>query len=73
MAEKKIKMGDLLRFLHFTSIILPCGRDNLKRFSCILPKFVMHVINKQFSDKFIDGWKKNQNGRFISIFGILRQ
>ena len=30
MAEEKIKMVDLLLFLHFTSIILPCGRNNFK-------------------------------------------
>ena len=28
----------------------------------------MHVTNKQFSDKFNNGWEKNQNGRFIAIF-----
>ena len=33
----------------------------------------MHVTNKQFSDKFNNGWKKIQNGRFIDIFRILRQ
>ena len=33
-------------FYHFTSIIWPCGRDNLKRFSCITFKSVMHVITK---------------------------
>ena len=43
-------------FSHFTSIILPCGRDN--SFSFILLKFLMHVTNKQFSDKFNNGWKK---------------
>ena len=36
-------------------------------------KFVMHVTNKQFSDKFDNGWKKNQSGQFIVIFRILRQ
>ena len=25
------------------------GRDNLESFSCILPKFFMHVTNYQFS------------------------
>ena len=57
---KKIKMADLLSFLHFTSIIWPCGRDNMKSFPCILPKFVMHVTNDQFSDKFENGWKKSK-------------
>ena len=33
----------------------------------------MHVTSDQFSDKFNDGWKKNQNGGFIAIFCILRQ
>ena len=33
----------------------------------------MHIINNQFSDKFNNGLKKNQNGRFIVIFRILRQ
>ena len=32
----------------------------------------MHVMNKQFSDKFINGWEKKE-GRFIVIFHILRQ
>ena len=39
-------------FSPYTSIILLCGQDNLKSFACILPKFVMHVTNDQFSDKF---------------------
>ena len=30
----------------------------MKSFSCIIPKFVMHVTNGQFSDKFNNGWKK---------------
>ena len=33
----------------------------------------MHVTNNQFSDKFNNGRKKIQNGRFIDIFRILRQ
>ena len=55
--------------------ILPCERDNLKSFSCIIFKFViyMHVTNNQFSDKFNNGWKKIQNGWLIVIFRILRQ
>ena len=36
MAEKKIKMADYCVFSHFTSIILPCGRDNLKNLLCML-------------------------------------
>ena len=48
-------------------------RDNMKSFSFILPKFVMHVTNKQFSGKVRERRKKNQNGRIIVIFSILRQ
>ena len=33
----------------------------------------MHVTNSQFLDKFNNDWEKNQNGRFIVIFRILRQ
>ena len=33
----------------------------------------MHGTNKQFSEKFNNGLKKSQNGRFIAIFRILRQ
>ena len=42
MAEKKIKMADLLRFFTFyvNNLIL--------WFSCILFKFVLHVTDKQF-------------------------
>ena len=47
--------------------------DNLKSFPFILFKFVMYVTNKQSSDKFNNGWKKNPNGRLIAIFRILRQ
>ena len=50
-----------------------CGRDNLKSFSCILPKFVMHVTNDQFSDKLNNGRKKIQNGRLIVLFRLFRQ
>ena len=57
----------------FTSIIWPCGRDNLKSFSRILVKFVMHVTNKYFLDKFNNGWEKIQNGWFFAIFRISRQ
>ena len=28
----------------------------------------MHVTNKQFSDKFNNDYKSNQNGQFIEIF-----
>ena len=54
-------------------MIWPSGRDNLKKLSCILFKFVMHVTNDQFSAQFNNGWKKIQNGGFIAIFLILRQ
>ena len=73
MAQKKKKMADLLRFFTFYVNNLTCGRDNLKSFSHILFKFVMHVTNDQFSDKFNNGRKKKKNGWFIAIFHILRQ
>ena len=59
MAEKKKKWPIYCEYSPFTSIIRPCGRDNLKSFPCIIFKFVMHVTNNQFSDKFNNGWKKN--------------
>ena len=56
MVEKKIKWPIYCDVSHFTSIILPCGRDNLKSFSCILRNlFVMYVAKDQFSDKFNNG------------------
>ena len=69
MAEKKIKMADLLRFFVFYVNNLTLWAS----FSCIIFKSVMHVTNNQFSDKFNNGRKKIQNGRFIVIFCILRQ
>ena len=36
-------------------VTFTCGRDNLKSFSCILPKFVIHATNDQFSDKLNNG------------------
>ena len=57
MAAKKLKMADLLQFFAFF-LNWPCGRDNLKSFSCIITKSVMHVTNNQLSDKFINGCKK---------------
>ena len=48
MAGKKFKMA--------------CGRVNLKSFSFILLKFVMHVTDQYLSDKFDHGWTKSQNG-----------
>ena len=44
------------------------GTITWENLSCILPKCVMHVTNDQFSDKFNNGWKKCENGRFIEIF-----
>ena len=73
MDEIFFKMGDLLRSLHFSSIICTCWRDKMKSCSFILHKFVMHVTNKQFLDKFDNGCKKIQNGRFTVIFCILLQ
>ena len=50
------------------------GRDNLKSFSCVLPKFVMLVTRVNSSRTSSILWlKKNQNGRFIEIFRILLQ
>ena len=72
MAKKKKKWPIYCDFSHFTSIIWPCGRDNLKSFSYILFKFVMYVTYKKFLDKLNNGWKKKKNGRFIVIFLILR-
>ena len=69
---KKSKWLIYCHFLHFTSIIWPCWRDNMKCFSFIPLRFVMHVTNKKFSDKFLR-LKKIQNGQFIVIFCILRQ
>ena len=58
MAEKNSKWPINCYFSHFLSIIWPCVRDNLKSLSCILLNFFMYVANKQFSDKFDNGWKK---------------
>ena len=52
---KKLKMVVLLRFFAFTSIIWPCGRDNIKSFSVILLKCVVIVTNNQFSNEFDNG------------------
>ena len=52
MAEKNAKWPIYCDFLHFTVIIWPCGRDNLKNLLCILPKFVMHGTNDPFSYEF---------------------
>ena len=51
MAEKYSQWPIYCDFSHFTSIILPCGRDNFKSFSCILLKFLIHGTNNQFSAK----------------------
>ena len=58
MAENNSKMADLMRFFAFYVNNLTCGRDKLESFSCILPKFVMHVTSDQFSDKFNNGLNK---------------
>ena len=73
-----IKKVGLLQYWSSASSALTftCGHDNLKKFSCILPKFVMHVTNDQFSDKFNNDWKKiqkSQNGWFIAFLHILCQ
>ena len=59
MADKKFKWPIYCDFSHFTSIIWPCGRNNMNIFACILPKFVVHVTNDQFSNKLDNVWKKN--------------
>ena len=38
-----------------SALTFTIGRDNLKSFSCILSKFVLHVTNDQFSGKFNNG------------------
>ena len=68
MAEKKFKMADLLRFFTFYVNNLTCGRDNLKSFLRILFKFVMHVTNDQFSDKFNNGRKKKKMADLLRFF-----
>ena len=59
-------MADLLWFFAFYAY-------NLTLWASILLKFVIHVTNKQLSDKFDNGWKIIKNGQFIAIFRILRQ
>ena len=43
----------------------------MKSCSCILPKFVMHVTNDQFSDKFDNSWKKMADFNFDNGGGLL--
>ena len=50
----------------FNFLTFICWLHNLKSFWCILTKFVMHVTNDQFSDKFNNGWKK------FTMFDLLR-
>ena len=52
---KKLKWAIYYDFSHFTYLFLHCGLDNLESFSCILLKFVLHVANNQFSNKFTNG------------------
>ena len=40
---------------------------------CCVKTCCQEDANNQFSDKFNDGWKKIENGRFIVIFRILSQ
>ena len=49
-AEQKTKWLIYCDFSHFTLLILPCSRDNLKRFLCTFLKFVLNVANKQLFD-----------------------
>ena len=76
MAEKKFKMADLLDFSPFTSIIWPCGRDNLKSFSRILFKFVMHLLMTSSRTSSIMAEKKKKwpycdFSHFTSIFDLV--
>ena len=83
MAEKKLNGRFIAIFsLHFnfkgggvcnlsspaSALTFTCGRDNLKSFSCILPKFVTHVTNDQFSYKFQNGWKKFKMADLLRFF-----
>ena len=68
MAEKKKKMADLLRFFTFYVNNLTLWANNLKSFSHILFKFVMHVTNDQFSDKFNNGRKKKKMADLLRFF-----
>ena len=68
-AEKKNQKGRFIAiFFAFTSLILPCWRDNFKSFLCVLLNFIPHVTkniynrlyhldvtNNQFSDTFNNG------------------
>ena len=56
MAEKKSKWLIYCDFSHFASIIWTEVRDNMKSFLFILLKFLYHVTNKQFADKFDNDW-----------------
>ena len=42
----------------------------MKRFSFILLKCVMHVTNKQFSDKFDNSWKKFKMADLLWFFAF---
>ena len=61
MAKKIVKWTIYCDFMHFTSIIWPCWCDNMNIFLFILLKIVMHVTNKQFSDKLDNSWKKSKS------------
>ena len=43
-----------------SALTFTCGHDDLTSFSCVLLKFVLHVANNMFSDKF------NNGGRLMS-------
>ena len=63
-------MAENLRFSAFYINNLTLWRDNLKSFLCILRKFVMHVTNKQFSDKFDNGWTKFKMANLLQFFAF---
>ena len=69
LARLLIKKGRLLQLqsLASSALTFTCLHDILKSFSCILHKFVMHVTNAQFLDKFNNGWKKFKMADFTSI------
>ena len=73
MAEKNSKWLIYCDFSHFTSIICPCGRNNMKSFSFTLFQFVMHVTDKPFSDNFNNGRKKFKMADLLLFFCILCQ
>ena len=84
-AEIKSKMADLLSFLARilfkkggllqlkfggVGVNIYLWQHNFKSFPCILSKFVMHVTNDQFSDKFNNGQKKLKMADLLRFFAF---